>query len=114
MKTFALGAVVLALGLGVCGGESDLLTLAGTVEIMVVLGGYNSANTRRLAEICREINPKTIHIETAAELPADLVDAVETVGVTAGASTPQWIIDALVARIREVWQGEKIGVSYYR
>lgn len=94
--------------------QRESTALAGTVEIMVVLGGYNSANTRRLAEICRKINPKTIHIETAAELPADLVDRAETVGVTAGASTPQWIIDALVARIRDVWRGEKIGVSYYR
>jgi 4-hydroxy-3-methylbut-2-enyl diphosphate reductase len=94
--------------------QRESTALAGTVEIMVVLGGYNSANTRRLSEICRAINPKTIHIETAAELPADLVDRVETVGVTAGASTPQWIIDALVARIRDAWHGEKIGVSYYR
>jgi len=88
--------------------------LAGTVEVMIVMGGYNSANTRRLAELCREINPKTIHIETADELPVDRVDGVATVGVTAGASTPQWIVDALVSRIRDVWQGRKIGVSYYK
>lgn len=94
--------------------QRESTALAGTVEVMVVLGGYNSANTRRLAEICRAINPNTIHIETAAELPAGLVEEVETVGVTAGASTPQWIIDALVERIRDTWRGEKIGVSYYR
>lgn len=94
--------------------QRESTALAGTVEVMIVLGGYNSANTRRLAEICRAINPKTIHIETAAELPADLVDRVETVGVTAGASTPQWIVDELVARIREVWRGDRIGVSYYK
>ena len=94
--------------------QRESTALAGTVGIMVVLGGYNSANTRRLAEICRAINPRTIHIETAAELPAGLVDQAETVGVTAGASTPQWIIDELVARIRDAWQGEKIGLSYYR
>ena len=64
--------------------------------------------------ICREINPKTIHIETADELPVDRVDGVATVGVIAGASTPQWIVDALVSRIRDVWQGRKIGVSYYK
>ena len=94
--------------------QRESTALAGTVEVMIVLGGYNSANTRRLAEICREINPKTIHIETAAELPADVVDGVETVGVTAGASTPQWIIEALVARFRDVWRGDRIGVSYYK
>ncbi len=94
--------------------QRESTALAGTVEVMIVLGGYNSANTRRLAEICREINPKTRHIETADELPRELVDGVETVGVTAGASTPQWIVDALVARIRDVWRGDHIGVSYYK
>ncbi len=94
--------------------QREATALAGTVEVMIVLGGYNSANTRRLAELCREINPKTTHIETAAELPSGLLDGAENVGVTAGASTPQWIVDALVARIRELWHGERIGVSYYR
>lgn len=94
--------------------QRESTALAGTVDVMIVLGGYNSANTRRLAEICREINARTTHIETAAELAAGLVEGVETVGVTAGASTPQWIIDALVARIREAWRGERIGVSYYK
>ncbi len=94
--------------------QRESTALAGTVEVMIVMGGYNSANTRRLADLCREINPKTIHIETADELPVDRIDRVATVGVTAGASTPQWIVDGLVARIRNVWQGRKIGVSYYR
>ncbi len=93
--------------------QRESTALAGTVEVMIVMGGYNSANTRRLAELCREVNPKTVHLETADELPVDRVDRVQSVGVTAGASTPQWIVDALVARIREVWQGERIGVSYY-
>ncbi len=94
--------------------QRESTALAAAVEVMIVMGGYNSANTRRLAELCREINPKTMHIETADELPVDRVDGVSTVGVTAGASTPQWIVDGLVARIREVWHGRKIGVSYYK
>jgi 4-hydroxy-3-methylbut-2-enyl diphosphate reductase len=81
---------------------------------MVVLGGYNSANTRRLAEICREINPRTHHVETAAELPPEFLEGASTVGVTAGASTPQWIIEALVARIRGIWAGETIRVEHYQ
>ncbi len=93
--------------------QRESTALAGVVEVMIVMGGYNSANTRRLAELCREVNPKTVHLETADELPVDRVDRVQSVGVTAGASTPQWIVDALVARIREVWHGERIGVSYY-
>ncbi len=93
--------------------QRESTALAATVDVMIVMGGYNSANTRRLAELCREVNPKTIHLETADELPVDRVDGVGKVGVTAGASTPQWIVDALVARVRDLWHGEKIGVSYY-
>ncbi|MCL5966873.1 MAG: 4-hydroxy-3-methylbut-2-enyl diphosphate reductase [Deltaproteobacteria bacterium] len=94
--------------------QKESTAVAGRADLMIVLGGYNSANTRRLAEICREVNPNTIHIETAVELPPDRLASVSRVGVTAGASTPQWIIEELVARIREVWAGEKIGVSYYQ
>ncbi len=93
--------------------QRESTALAGTVDVMIVMGGYNSANTRRLAELCRDVNPKTIHIETADELPVDRIDGVRSVGVTAGASTPQWLVDGLVARVRDVWQGENIGVSYY-
>ncbi len=94
--------------------QKESTAVAGKADVMIVLGGYNSANTRRLAEICGEINPRTHHIETAAELSADLVAGTACVGVTAGASTPQWIIDDLVAKIREIWRGEEVGVAYYK
>jgi 4-hydroxy-3-methylbut-2-enyl diphosphate reductase len=81
---------------------------------MVVVGGYNSANTCRLAEICSEFNPRTRHIETAAELSPEMLDGVSCVGLTAGASTPEWIIEELVQRIRSIWKEEKIQVSYYQ
>jgi 4-hydroxy-3-methylbut-2-enyl diphosphate reductase len=94
--------------------QKESTAVAGKADVMIVLGGYNSANTRRLAEICKEINPRTHHIETDAELTADLVGEAACVGVTAGASTPQWIIDDLVAKIRQMWRGEKIDVTYYK
>ena len=94
--------------------QKESTAVAGKADVMIVLGGYNSANTRRLAQICKEINPRTHHIETAAELSPDLVAGTTCVGVTAGASTPQWIIDDLVAKIREIWRGEEVGVAYYK
>jgi 4-hydroxy-3-methylbut-2-enyl diphosphate reductase len=69
---------------------------------MIVIGGFNSANTCRLAEICREIQPKTYHIETANEIDDSWFQEVEAVGVTAGASTPKWIIDAVMDRLGQV------------
>ncbi|GAB4368358.1 MAG: 4-hydroxy-3-methylbut-2-enyl diphosphate reductase [Deltaproteobacteria bacterium] len=94
--------------------QKESSAVAGRVERMIVLGGYNSANTRRLYEICREINPHTIHIETAAELDPATLRSVDRVGVTAGASTPSWIIDGLVETIRNAWAGEPLEVAYFK
>lgn len=94
--------------------QRESAATAGQVDVMVVLGGYNSANTRRLAEICRQINPKTIHIETADEFPPEILRDVERVGVTAGASTPEWIVTGLVAKVRDIWEGQDVRVSFNR
>ncbi|HEY3307604.1 MAG TPA: 4-hydroxy-3-methylbut-2-enyl diphosphate reductase [Desulfuromonadaceae bacterium] len=79
--------------------QEEAKELACQVDCMLVVGGFNSANTRRLAEVCVEIQPRTYHIETAAEIDPEWFKGVERVGVTAGASTPKWIIDEVVSRI---------------
>jgi len=94
--------------------QKESSAVAGRVDLMIVLGGYNSANTRRLYEICQGINGNTLHIETAGELEPGALDRVDSVGVTAGASTPQWIIDGLVETIRRAWTGLPLELSYYR
>ena len=82
--------------------QEEAKELAGQVDCMLVVGGFNSANTRRLAEVCAELQPRTHHIETAAEIDPAWFAGVERVGVTAGASTPKWIIDEVVGRIEEL------------
>jgi len=62
--------------------------LAESVDVMVVVGGRESGNTRRLAEISRSVNPRTHHVETADELQPEWFAGADVVGVTAGASTP--------------------------
>lgn len=62
--------------------------LAAKVQLMIVIGGKNSANTTRLYHLCKEICPNTLHVETAMELSKDLFQGVTKVGITAGASTP--------------------------
>jgi 4-hydroxy-3-methylbut-2-en-1-yl diphosphate reductase len=79
--------------------QEEAKELAKKVDCMVVIGGYNSANTKRLAEVCSELQPKTYHIETAQQLDHRWFEGVETVGVTAGASTPKWLIDEVIERI---------------
>ena len=80
--------------------------LAEKVDLMIVIGGYNSANTNRLAEICRESDVSTHHIETADELQADWFTNIKKVGITAGASTPNWIIKEAVKRMEEINEKE--------
>ena len=74
--------------------------LAGRVDVMFVIGGRNSANTNRLADLCAARGVTTYHVEQADEVQAEHLRGRRRVGVVAGASTPQWIIDAVCARIR--------------
>ena len=72
--------------------QKEAVEIAKKVESMIVVGGYNSANTQRLAAICRHVQPQTYHIETADELVPQWLLNKERIGLTAGASTPSWII----------------------
>lgn len=76
--------------------------LSARVELMIVIGGRNSGNTRRLYEICKARCDATHHIEDSVEIDPAWLDGVERIGITAGASTPQEHIDAVCAYIREL------------
>lgn len=73
--------------------QESAVQLCKQVDIMFVLGGLESANTRRLAELCRTVNKQTYHLQNWDELDKKLLIGKKTAGVTAGASTPDWIID---------------------
>ena len=73
--------------------QDSAISLAKQVQLMLVVGGKNSANTGRLAELCHEVCDKCYHIETVQELNQDWFEGIDHVGITAGASTPDWIID---------------------
>jgi 4-hydroxy-3-methylbut-2-enyl diphosphate reductase len=78
--------------------------LAGQVEAFYVIGGRHSSNSVKLLAVCQEQCEKSFLIETPSEInPEDLV-GVQRVGVTAGASTPNWLIDQVVARLHQLGQ----------
>ena len=77
-------------------------SLASEADIMIVVGGKNSGNTRRLAQICHSACPKTHHIEDAAELDRSWFDGARLIGITAGASTPQAHIERVVSAIERM------------
>jgi len=76
--------------------------MARKVDIMIVVGGKNSANTTQLAHLCSSMSVRTYHIETEDELEAVWFSDVKKVGITAGASTPDWIIRKVEKRIHAI------------
>ncbi|MBI3799702.1 MAG: bifunctional 4-hydroxy-3-methylbut-2-enyl diphosphate reductase/30S ribosomal protein S1, partial [Deltaproteobacteria bacterium] len=74
------------------------------VQLMIVVGGKNSSNTRHLADVCREEGATTYHIEEPTEVEPHWFADVREVGVTAGASTPGWLMDQVISHIHELEQ----------
>ena len=72
--------------------QYEAIEIAKRSDAMIVIGGRESSNTKRLYELCREVCPKTVLIESAQELSTDFPDSAESAGITAGASTPDGII----------------------
>ncbi|KAA0257777.1 4-hydroxy-3-methylbut-2-enyl diphosphate reductase [Deferribacter autotrophicus] len=81
--------------------------VAKQVDMMIIVGGKNSGNTRRLYEICKEICKNSIHIETKDELDEKMFENIEKVGITAGASTPDYLINDVINYLEEVGNARK-------
>nr|WP_297573690.1 4-hydroxy-3-methylbut-2-enyl diphosphate reductase [uncultured Peptostreptococcus sp.] len=75
--------------------------LAQRVELMIVIGGRHSSNTQKLVKICQD-TVDTFSIETKDDLDKDLISKYNTIGITAGASTPDWIIDDVIGFLSEL------------
>jgi 4-hydroxy-3-methylbut-2-enyl diphosphate reductase len=76
--------------------------LAGQVDIMVVVGGYNSSNTKKLVQVCEEKNIKAHHIESFLQLERDWFHNKNHVGITAGTSTPEYVINEVHEAIQKI------------
>jgi (E)-4-hydroxy-3-methyl-but-2-enyl pyrophosphate reductase len=82
--------------------QSEVKEIASHVDCMVVVGGYHSGNTKRLALVSEEAGTRTYHIETEKEIRKEDFENMEVVGVTAGASTPNWMIKNVVKEIESI------------
>jgi 4-hydroxy-3-methylbut-2-enyl diphosphate reductase len=76
--------------------------LAGEVDAFYIIGGRHSSNSRKLLAVCLEQCPKSFLIETEEEIKAQDLVGVQTVGVTAGASTPNWLIEKIVKHLEQI------------
>jgi 4-hydroxy-3-methylbut-2-enyl diphosphate reductase len=79
--------------------------IAKKVDLMIIVGGKNSANTNQLVKLSKEVCAKVYHLETAEEIAKKWLNKVEKVGISGGASTPQWIINDVVKKIKEISVG---------
>ncbi|HOK95294.1 MAG TPA: 4-hydroxy-3-methylbut-2-enyl diphosphate reductase [Anaerohalosphaeraceae bacterium] len=81
--------------------QQAAVKLCRQVDIMFVLGGLHSANTRKLAELCKKHNPQTYHLQNWAEFDKKYLFGKTTAGVTAGASTPDEVIEEFVRNLEQ-------------
>jgi len=79
--------------------QAAAMELAKKADLILVVGGHDSANTRHLAEICSSAGVTTFHIETAGEIDPSWHRERHRVGVTAGASTPDWVITEVIQEL---------------
>lgn len=78
--------------------------LARSQEAMLVVGGKNSANTRRLLEVCKKVLANSYLVETEEDLRKGWFDGICSVGVTSGASTPDWMVRRVVKAVKHIAQ----------
>ena len=76
--------------------------MAKKVDLMIVVGGKNSANTTQLKKLCESIGIRSYHIETASEIKKSWLRGTTKVGITAGASTPEWIIEEVKDKLMHI------------
>jgi len=82
--------------------QDAALELAKQAEVMVVVGGKDSANTKKLAKLCADTGTPTYQVEKAEDLENDWFVGVKRAGLTAGASTPDWIIEEVITKMSEI------------
>ncbi|AOT73342.1 4-hydroxy-3-methylbut-2-enyl diphosphate reductase [Geosporobacter ferrireducens] len=84
--------------------QSSCANVAQQVDAMIVIGGYHSSNTQKLLQISKKYCKYTYHVETAEDLPMDIIEKMNKIGVTAGASTPDWIIKEVIEKMSSMDQ----------
>lgn len=80
--------------------QAEAAEIAKTVDAMIVIGGRHSSNTQKLYEICKGVCKNTYYIQTLADLDSDSFQSIQCVGITAGASTPNKIIEEVSKHVR--------------
>lgn len=90
--------------------QRETVEIAKNVDAMLIIGGFNSANTRRLAELASESNDRVYRLERSEELKDHMITGARKIGISAGASTPDWAILQLIDEVKERWGDDGIRI----
>ncbi|MCX7709614.1 MAG: bifunctional 4-hydroxy-3-methylbut-2-enyl diphosphate reductase/30S ribosomal protein S1 [Clostridia bacterium] len=82
--------------------QNEAGEIAARVDMMLVIGSSHSSNTQKLVDICKKYCPETYKIETSGEIPPVDIKKIKKIGITAGASTPEWIIKEVIEKMVEL------------
>jgi len=82
--------------------QASSVEVAGDVDVMIVVGSRNSSNSTKLYEKCLEVNPNALFVRRLAELDLSAFNPAMSVGITSGASTPDWIVEEIVRALESV------------
>ncbi|MEO2069290.1 MAG: 4-hydroxy-3-methylbut-2-enyl diphosphate reductase [Desulfurobacteriaceae bacterium] len=88
--------------------QKEARELAKSVDVMLIVGGRNSSNTTKLYQISKSVNERSYHIESKEEVSKSWFVGARSVGITAGASTPQWVIKEVIDYIKDLCKGGEI------
>lgn len=91
--------------------QEEAARIAKDVELMIVIGGSNSANTEKLFGICKKYCENTYKIENFEDFPQNIY-IPKKIGITAGASTPSWIIKEVVSKMEELMNGDAFAKEF--
>ncbi len=89
--------------------QAEVARLAGEVDTILVVGGKGSGNTRRLVKVAESKGVKALHVETDEDIPSEFIANSSIIGVTAGASTPNWQIREVMDRLKEISMNHRAG-----
>jgi (E)-4-hydroxy-3-methyl-but-2-enyl pyrophosphate reductase len=92
--------------------QKEISQLAKSVDAVVVVGGHTSGNTQRLAEIARHAGKPTFAVESEEELDKDALLGVESIAITAGASTPNWVTNRVYRALEEMPSSKRGGIRH--
>ena len=93
--------------------QQEVRSFKNQVDAVVVVGGLHSGNTQRLAQVSKEVGIPAFHVETEKDLEKEELNGMKAIGVTAGASTPNWMIKNVVNRIERIRGGRETPFKHW-